>query len=369
MKSKRAKDRVPSSEQRPNQAGIDHGRIVSIPDRGQCLDSLQLGRLEQSFREWAENSPRADVRLSRRRILIIFLLIRYTGAKLSEVLALNPFEDIDPERRSVRFHGGGSAAEFQPREVQISRALASEIQAALADPVFRGSLISHFNVDPGFVRRKFYERAETGGLTRGLAGPEMIRRARAVELMQGNMPLPAVQVMLGHSTPGLTSSYVVFSEDEIEQVTRLYLEREASRKTSARNAFFGKIRTIRRGDIQAWVKLATMSGESVATIITNDSLDRLFLREGSLVTAEVKAPWVILESTDARPVSSAENIFHGVITRIARSEVSVEYAVSIPDGTELCAVVSEEGSRQLGVCEGDRVWVLFSAFAVVLHID
>ena len=34
------------------------------------------------------------MRWSRKRILLIFLLIRYTGAKLNEVLALNPFRDI-----------------------------------------------------------------------------------------------------------------------------------------------------------------------------------------------------------------------------------------------------------------------------------
>src|SRR4030065_2394677 len=72
-----------------------HARIVSMPDEGQCLDTVQMNRLEQSFRSWAKGPLRADVRLSRRRILLIFLLIRYTGAKLREVLALNPFHDID----------------------------------------------------------------------------------------------------------------------------------------------------------------------------------------------------------------------------------------------------------------------------------
>ena len=86
---------------------MNHGRIVSTPDEDQCLDSAQLNRLEQSFREWANGSPREDVRLSRRRILIVFLLIRYTGAKLNEVLAINPFEDIHTDRQSVLFRSAG----------------------------------------------------------------------------------------------------------------------------------------------------------------------------------------------------------------------------------------------------------------------
>jgi molybdate transport system regulatory protein len=94
-----------------------HGRIVAVPDIGQCLDTIQLDRLEQSFREWADSSPRADVRTARRRILIIFLLIRYTGAKLNEVLALNPSADIDPKRSTVVFHDAGGEKKSHSREI------------------------------------------------------------------------------------------------------------------------------------------------------------------------------------------------------------------------------------------------------------
>src|SRR5512143_2293869 len=78
-----------------------HARIIAAPDGSRCLDTVHFNRLEESFRQWAEAAARPDVRLSRKRILLIFLLIRYTGAKLNEVLALNPFQDIDPDRQSV----------------------------------------------------------------------------------------------------------------------------------------------------------------------------------------------------------------------------------------------------------------------------
>ena len=80
-----------------------HSRIIATTDESRCLDTVQLTRLEQSFRQWAEGAPRSDVRLSRKRILLIFLLIRYTGAKLNEVLALDPFQDIDHQRQLVVF--------------------------------------------------------------------------------------------------------------------------------------------------------------------------------------------------------------------------------------------------------------------------
>ena len=67
-----------------------NGRIFSAPDEDKCLDTVQLNQLEQSFREWTKAASRVDVRDARRRILLIFLIIRYTGAKLNEVLNLDP---------------------------------------------------------------------------------------------------------------------------------------------------------------------------------------------------------------------------------------------------------------------------------------
>lgn len=342
--------------------------IISMPDADRYLDTAQLDRMEQSFRDWVNASPRADVRLARRRILLIFLMIRYTGAKLNEVLNLDPFRDIDYKKQSVFFRiadGIGQSA----REVQISEALSGEIRAMLADPDFASSIHDAFSIDPAFVRRKFYERSEACGLPKQLGGPEMIRKARGTELMQGNLPLPAVQKILGHSTPNLTSSYVTFSEDEIRQASRYFMEKESSRKTSARNIFFGKVRVIRRGDIQSQVELTTVEGYPITTIITNDSLGRLGLKVGKLITAEVKAPWVILQKGVKEPDCSADNRFKGVIERINGGTVNTEYVVRISDRIELCSVVGTESSRLLGLKKSDIVWALFNCYSVVLHVD
>ncbi|WP_300465355.1 TOBE domain-containing protein [Desulfobacula sp.] len=357
------------NQQKVLQKGMKQGRIASIPEEGRCLNSAQLDQVEQSFRKWSEVSPRADVRLARRRILIIFLLIRYTGAKLNEVLTLNPFKDIDFKGHSVDFSSEGPDTKNDPRRVQISTMLSSEIQEILTDPFFKSSLKNRFDVDPGFVRRKFYERAEACGFPKSLGGPEMIRKSRAVELMQGNMPLPAVQKMLGHSTLNPTGSYVSFSVDDIQRVTKLFIERESSRKTSARNSFFGKIQALHRGDIQTRVTLISISGYSVTTVITNDSAEQLALKKGMLITAEVKAPWVILHSGKEEPKCSAENRFNGIIERMNKGKINTEYTVRITDGTELCAVVSTEGVQHLGLKTGDQVWAIFNCFAVVLDVD
>lgn len=346
-----------------------HTRILTVSKGSRFLDTLQLVRLEQSFRDWAENAMRGDVRRSRRRILLIFLLIRYTGAKLNEVLALNPFQDIDFQRHVVVLRHPADGRDRTKREIQISETLCEDIRTALAQPAFKKSLKNLFKVDPGHVRRKFYERAAACGFPKKLGAPDTIRKSRAVELMQSNMPLPAVQRMLGHSTPNLTTSYVSFSDDDIHVVTRHFMEKESGRKTSARNTFFGKIRTIRSGDIQAVVELATISGDLVRAVITNDSLARLGLKEGTLISAEVKAPWVILLKGESEPAASADNRFRGTVSRIAAGAINTEYVVRISDGTELCSLVTSESGRRLGLQVNDPVWAVFTSFSVVLHLD
>lgn len=132
-----------------------HGHIVSAQEEGGCLDSIQLDQLERSFRQWADASPRKDIRLARQRILLIFLLIRYTGAKLNEVLTLDPARDIDFEKKTVMFRGKERSGKDDLREVHISDILSKEIEEALELPAFRDDPGNLLNVDPGFVRRKF----------------------------------------------------------------------------------------------------------------------------------------------------------------------------------------------------------------------
>jgi molybdate transport system regulatory protein len=351
-----------------NFSGIkeDMKKEIPIKDQGKCLDSTQLHELEQSFRVWAGESSRPDVRMARQRILIIFLLIRYTGAKLSEVLNLDPFRDIDFETYSAGFGRLAGESGRPQRKVHLAEAVCREIQGMMMAPSFKKASPGLLQVDPGFVRRKFYERAQACGFEKALGAPELLRRSRGIELIGNNMPLPAVQMMLGHSTPNPVSSYVSFSEEEFREVTRFFAEKESGRKTSARNSFFGKIETIQQGDIQTRIELLTLGGHRVTTVITNDSVKRLGLKPGKWITAEVKAPWVILDKCLASPESSADNRFQGTVERIIQGEINAEYRVRISDGTEICSIVTTESCRRLALGEGDTVWVLFNSASVVL---
>jgi len=333
--------------------------------RGGVLDPAALDRLEESFRRWAQESTAH--RLSRSRVFLIFLLIRHTGAKLHEVLRLDPSRDIDWEGQCVLFRGSAGRQGDSCRAVDVSRRVLQEMRSLVDPPEIVGRFRGPLAVDAAFVRRKFYERAQACGFPKRLGSPEMIRKARAVELLKGHIPLPVVQRVLGYGTSSVGTSYVSFSHEDIRQVMKLFLERESTGRTSARNAFFGRVRAIHRGDIQAEVHLETLGGHRVVTLITGDSLQRLAIEEGKYLVGEVKAPWVVLVSGPEEPHLSAENRFRGTIRRLLRGKVTAEVTVELSDGTELCAVITADSADRMALAEGTWVWAVFSANAVVLH--
>ena len=343
---------------------MDQTSIISEQSKEVYLDTIQLKTLEDAYREWVEDTIRSDIQISRKRILLIFLLIRYTGAKLNEVLSLEPLQDIDFHRKQIVLKGKKTGS----RKVPIPETLADEIQTILSDPGFAESTNNKFSVDPGFVRRKFYERSESCGFDKRLGSPELIRKARGAELLQSNMPLPAVQDLLGHSTPNLTKSMVSFSKKEMQRLTQLFMEQESDRKTSARNAFFGKIIEIEQGCILSRVEMTAIEGFSITAIVTSHSLSQLGLKKGRLVTAEVKAPWVILQKIESDALScTAENTFEGIITQVNSGKINTEYVVRISDVTEMCAIVTTRSCRQVGLKKGDQVRAMFNSSVVVLH--
>jgi molybdate transport system regulatory protein len=247
--------------------------------------------------------------------------------------------------------------------------LADEIKNTLSELQLQNSKPEIFKVDPGHVRRKFYDCAEAAGIGRELGTPEAIRRSRAIELMQSNVPLPVVQKIMGHSTPNLAASYVEFSNEEIRKVERFYVERENKRKTSARNSFFGKIDKVQIGDVQAAIEIVSIDGQKIYSVVTNYSQSRLGLKPGSLVAAEVKAPWVVLYMGTKEPACTAENRFKGTVLRVLKGKVNSEVVVQITGNTELCSILTEKSRKMLKIEKGDTVWAVFNATTVVIHAD
>jgi molybdate transport system regulatory protein len=115
--------------------------------------------------------------------------------------------------------------------------------------------------------------------------------------------------------------------------------------------------------------MQTLEGNGIISVITKDSLERLGLSPGSFITAEVKAPSVMLHHGESAPECTAENRFRGVVTQKNRGKIHTEYIVKISETTEVCSVISSTGNPSFELKVNDHAHVLFNSSSVVLRVD
>jgi len=337
-------------------------KLFTVAEGVKRLNEAQLGALTSAFEAWVAEAKNERARGSRKRMRLIFLLLRYTGARLGEILSLNEQKDFDFTRSLVLLsddRGGRETAlpEFLTGEVR-------ELAETLADSDLAGRA---FHLDQGFVRRKFHEQAARSGLPKELLNPRILRNSRAIELLRGGAPLKAVQAMLGHASANQTSAFVTYREEDLRHIIHSYIQNESRTRTSARNAFVGEVQKVKRGLILSEATIMTESGKQIVSVITNESLENLGVAPGKTLSASVKAPNVILSTRDGLGEAGVRNAFPGVITRIKKGDIVAEVTGELDDGTPMCALATSESVASLGLTEGGQAWFLCSAFSVILN--
>jgi molybdate transport system regulatory protein len=254
--------------------------------------------------------------------------------------------------------------------VPVPDRLARELRGLLQDPSMMVRERAHeegwFHVDQGYLRRVFYARAKECGLSQELANPRVLRNSRAVELLRSGVPLGVVRHILGQSSTDLTSVFQHFSQGAANSLVRSLALRDLPSRTSARNTFLGQISQVRCDGVMADVCLETEDKERLYAVITQESLTALGLEVGAPVAATVKAPLVDVFQLGATP-GSARNRFRATITSMRSSDVLTEVSGRTGLGNKLCALVSAESVKELGLSVGDDAVFLFKALSVVLN--
>lgn len=330
------------------------------------LGPAELELLTAGFRDWVA-AARPAHRQSRLRMWLVYLLLRHTGARLGEVLAVNELRDFGSGAQTIVFRGEDSHAECRhEREVRLPLGVAQEIAALLADPAVAGMRGQVLALDQGFVRRRFQERGRACGLPPDMSNPRTLRHSRAVELLRGGMPLPIVQDILGHCSVNLTANYLSFSDEDKKRIIQLHIKREEAMKTSARNTFAGIISAVAASDVLAEVELVTESGLRVVSVITKGSLDKLGFAVGASAVALVKAPHVLVARQGDTLAVSARNAYLGTVVSVKGDGLAAEVVVALPTGEEVCAVITGQSRKTLQLAEGDPALAFFKAFSVIL---
>lgn len=349
-------DPVSGSKRAPKAA-----RIFQVPETVKYLDPGQLDTLTRSFRDWLHAARDARTHQARTRIWLLFLILRYTGMRLGEVLDLDDGTDFDLARGVVMVRGDAPREIPLPAEVVDALALFFEHPMSLE---LRGQI---FRLDQGYVRRKFSERGKGTDIPRELLNPRVLRHSRAVELLRGGVPLVVVDAMLGHQGP--SSQYVSFSDADTRRIMNHYIFEERKMKTSARNMFVGQISAIRDGNILSEVEVTTATGLRVVSVITKESFENLGLAMGMTVIATVKAPWVVLVKEESMLKTSARNKFCGRISAVNTGQIAAEVVVDLADGTKITSLITDESVSNLDLKVGDEICAMVKAFSVILALE
>jgi molybdate transport system regulatory protein len=147
-----------------------------------------------------------------------------------------------------------------------------------------------------------------------------------------------------------------------------HLIRRFDMKTSARNQFLGKIKSIKTGPINAEVVLDIGGGDALAAVITNESVEHLGLKVGGDAYAMVKAPWVIVTTSDGFK-TSARNELHGTVVRCNEGAVNGEVVIELAGGKSVAAIVTNDSVKSLGLKEGIKACALIKASHVILAVN
>jgi len=191
------------------------------------LSSQEVDGLTYTFQDWFDQSSSiGKKRKIRGRYWLAYLVLRFTGARLGEVIEINDSVDIDFRASDIRVVTLKRRNEEPKRIVPVPSQVVSEITTYLADfPDMRSNV---FAVDANNFRKVFYQMAKEAMLLKeeGVRAngsrelfphPHTLRHTRAIELLKAGLPVPAVQDLLGHSSMLTTAQYVRLSGQDTKQ--------------------------------------------------------------------------------------------------------------------------------------------------------
>ncbi len=185
------------------------------------LTNDQINRLTGVFQSWFDQKAISDTkRRIRGRYWLVFLALRFTGARISEVTNIKP-DDIDFRNAEIRLitlkrHNPKKKGVY--RIIPVPANLTGEIASYIAQyPHMKDKA---FKVDRSNFYAVFQERCQEANIPKELAHPHILRHIRAIELLRAGVPVTIVQDLLGHSALTTTAVYLKMSGHEAKWIMR-----------------------------------------------------------------------------------------------------------------------------------------------------
>lgn len=147
-----------------------------------------------------------------------------------------------------------------------------------------------------------------------------------------------------------------------------HLLRRLAMKTSARNQFLGRVKSVTMGAVNAEVVLDIGGGDHLVAIITNESVRVLDLKAGSEAFALIKSSSVVV-TTDEKLKTSARNRLCGTVVYCREGAVNGEVRIDLPGGKTVTAIITNESIHNLGLKEGVKACALIKASSIILAVN
>lgn len=325
------------------------------------LSDQELLAAESWYWQQYAESTSMRARRAHARLWCIFMLLRYGGLRLVEALAL---ELGHMDWGSGIIHIQGEHA----RQVPLPATHCRRLRQMMEDPALFTPSGALLHCDASYVRRSLQQCGNACGLPAGLLSARSLRQTRILELVRQGLPAPVADMFAGRNRRQQSGS-IRYNLKAAQTLLREHVQRTSGLRTSARNVFHGRIEHLRASGIIVTVVLCTAGGLRVTAMITDESCKSLGLSKDMLVTASIKAPWIIIEPDQGqdKPPVTTRNCFRGTVERVRQDEMLAEILVNLPDGSQACALHVRGESPIPPV--SSSVWVIFKALSVILTLD
>jgi site-specific recombinase XerD len=185
--------------------------VLAIPSK-RCSRRI-LGYLTAQEVQAILDAPDADT-WSGRRDQLLFRLLYNTGARVSEIVALERQDLLPVTCQTVTLHGKGRKERTVPLWPKTSRQMRQwldRLPPVPSTPVFTnriGERLSRFGVAKRLADTVSRAALVCPSLRERRVSPHVFRHTTAMHLLQAGVDITAIALWLGHESPVTTHQYI-----------------------------------------------------------------------------------------------------------------------------------------------------------------
>ena len=186
-------------------------QVLAIPNKRQSRPLL--GYLTPTEVQAVLEAPAPDT-FSGRRDQLLFQLLYNTGARASEIVALDRQDLLPGSCQTVTLHGKGRKQRTVPLWPKTSRQLRhwlEQLPAEPSTPVFVnrfGARLSRFGLEKQLAEAVRKAAQVCPSLRGRRVSPHVLRHTTAMHLLQAGVDITAIALWLGHESPVTTHQYI-----------------------------------------------------------------------------------------------------------------------------------------------------------------